>query len=180
MRLTLIVALATLPLLTACEKQAAPVAKADSTATKAPADTLALATMPTEALTGDAARAVMDARHESFEAIGDEMKILSREAKAEAPDMAKVKTSSAKILASASALPGWFAPGTGPDVANTEAKAIIWQQQDDFAVKAKGLHTAALALDAAAGSGDAAQFKTAMGSLGKACKACHVTYRAED
>lgn len=57
----------------------------------------------------------------------------------------------------------------------TEAKPEVWTGWDDFIVKAKGLETAAAALDVSSietiGAG--------MGGVGGACKACHTTYRIQ-
>lgn len=175
---------ATLALLTAC--QAKEETKTDSTAAEK-ADVAAAsaeisatqATIPTAALSGEAAVAAQELRHEKFEALGDAMKALSREAKASAPDMAVVTPNAGIIAASATALPSWFAPGTGPAAGKTEAKANIWETPDDFTAKAKDFHNVALSLNDAATSGDAAAFKAAMEPVGKACKACHETYRAE-
>lgn len=137
-------------------------------------------TMPTEALSGEAAVAVQKTRHDNFEKMGDAMKALSREAKSDTPDMTVVQPNAGIILSSATALPSWFAPGTGPAAGKTEAKANIWETPDDFKAKAAKLFEVAQSLNDAATSGDAAAFKAAMAPTGAACKACHDTYRAED
>ena len=77
-------------------------------------------------------------------------------------------------------MPGWFPPGTGPDVGKTHAKAEIWQKPDDFRAKATDFRKAALAFNSAARGGNVNAIKSAFGNLGRACKACHDSYRAPE
>lgn len=58
------------------------------------------------------------------------------------------------------------------------AKADIWTNEQDFLAKIADLNKAAADLQAA--SGDAATLKAGMAGLGKACSACHSTYRMEE
>lgn len=63
--------------------------------------------------------------------------------------------------------------------ADSFAKADIWAAQDDFMTKIADLNTAAEALKAAAGT-DADSLKAGIMGLGKACGACHTTYRQSE
>ncbi|MFV0644392.1 MAG: c-type cytochrome [Sphingomonadaceae bacterium] len=139
-----------------------------------------LAAMPTEALSGEAATAEMKKRHDWFEELGDNFKILNRQSKSDAPDMAAVQQASAIVATKSAELPGLFAPGTGPEAGKTEAKANIWQDKDDYMSKAQDFNNAANALNTVAMAGDAAGFKEAFKNTGGTCKACHDTYREED
>lgn len=58
------------------------------------------------------------------------------------------------------------------------AKAEIWTNEQDFLAKIAELNKAAADLQAA--SGDGATLKAGMAGLGKACAACHSTYRMEE
>jgi len=60
--------------------------------------------------------------------------------------------------------------------ADSYAKADIWAAQDDFLSKIADLNTAAEALKAAACT-DAESMKAGVMALGKACSACHTSYR---
>lgn len=60
--------------------------------------------------------------------------------------------------------------------ADSFAKAEIWANQADFLVKIADLNTAAVALQPLA-IVDAASLKAGMGAVGKACGACHTSYR---
>jgi len=139
-----------------------------------------LAAIPTEELSGEAAIASMKDRHEWYEEMGDSFKSLNRQSKSDNPDMTAVKKATAVIAAKSAELPSRFAPGTGPDVGKTEAKANIWENQDDFMAKARDFHDAATRLNAVAMADDAAGFKEAFGKTGGTCKACHETYRRKD
>jgi cytochrome c556 len=131
-------------------------------------------------LAKDEALALMKRRHENFEEIGDAMKLISRELKAESPDLARMRTGAAKINELAPQVPSWFPPGTGPDVGKTEAKAEIWQKSEDFAAKAQAFREAATAFNTAAQGSDLAAIQPALVNLGKSCKACHDLYREEE
>ena len=98
----------------------------------------------------------------------------------ETPDLAAIKSSAATIADLAGKSSGWFPPGTGQDVLHkTRALPAIWEKPEDFAAKDKDLQQAAQALKAAADSGDMNAIKARFDDLGKTCKACHDTYRAE-
>ena len=128
----------------------------------------------------DQALALMERRHENFEDIGDAFKVISRELKGDSPDLPRVRTAAGKINELAPQVPSWFPPGTGPDVGKTEAKAGIWQKPEDFAAKAGAFRQAAAAFHTAAQGTDLAAIRSAMGNLGKSCKACHDLYREEE
>ena len=173
-------------LLAGCEQQAA-VNQADNgadgnaAAAENAGAAMADASAPLGApVSGDQAKALMEERHEGMEDIGDAMKILSREMKADAPDLAAVRPNAATIARLSQEAPGWFPPGTGPDVGKTRAKAEIWQRPEDFAAKARTFGEAAQAFNAAAQGTDVAAMKAAHGELGKSCKACHDDYRAPE
>jgi cytochrome c556 len=61
----------------------------------------------------------------------------------------------------------------------TRALPAIWQKPEDFAAKDRNFQQAAQAFKAAADAGDVNGVKAKFADLGKTCKACHDTYRAE-
>lgn len=123
---------------------------------------------------------LMDERHEGMEDIGDAFKVLSREMKADAPNLEAVRTHAATVARLAPQVSRWFPAGTGPDVGKTRAKAEIWQKPEDFAAKTRAFQAAAQRFDAAAKGSDVAAIKASFGELGKTCKACHDPYRAPE
>ena len=135
--------------------------------------------LPATSLEKEQALALMEERHENYERIGDAMKVISRELKSQNPDLPQVRQHAATIAQLAPQIPGWFPPGTGPDVGRTEARAEIWQKPEDFAAKAHALNEAAQAFNAAAQGKDVAASRAAHADLGKSCKACHDLDREE-
>ena len=129
-------------------------------------------------LTRDHALAVMKARHEGMEAIGDSSKAIHRAQSG--PDLPEIRSKAARIARLSQQASGWFPAGTGPDVAKTRAKPEIWQSSEDFAVKLRNFQAAAHAFNAAAAGNDAAAINSAFGQLSGTCKACHDKYRTEE
>ena len=175
----LIIAAVACALLASCKGQE------NATQAEAPGNQLMPSAETRTAGLGDAveptrAKALMEERHEGMEDIGDAMKIISRELKGDAPDLAAVRSNAAIINDLAPKAAGWFPPGTGPDVGKTHAKAEIWQKPEDFAAKADAFAMAAAAFNTAAQGTDVAAIKAAHGELGKSCKACHDPYREKD
>ena len=127
----------------------------------------------------EAALKLMHDRHENYEKMGDAMKLVSRQLKADDPNLVAIRAGARTIATFAPQIPSWFPPGTGPDVGKTEAKAEIWQKPEDFAVKAAAMNKAASDFYGAAQGNDLAATRAAHGNLGKTCKACHDLYREE-
>lgn len=97
--------------------------------------------------------------------------------KGQKPFDANEVATNAALVQTLSHLP-WMAFGPGTDKAGkTEAKAEIWSQPDKFKQAHDTMEKAADALAVAAKSGDQAQFKTAFGDVGKACKGCHDEFK---
>lgn len=71
-----------------------------------------------------------------------------------------------------------FAPGS--DKGTTRARPEIWENMDDFKAKFSDLQEAAMALKAAAASGEKSAVGAAANELGGACKACHDEYKSKD
>lgn len=181
----LLLAFSTLALLAACREQAADGsgnAANEASAAQAPNNELATASAEPlgTAVSGEAAKKLMHDRHEGMEEIGDAMKLITRELKRDAPDLAKVRQGAGTISRLAPQASAWFPPGTGPDVGKTEAKAEIWQKPEDFAAKMKTFEQAAQRFNQVAQGSDLAAIRAAQGDLGKSCKACHDLYREED
>ena len=123
--------------------------------------------------------AFMKTRHENYEDLGKNFKVLLDNSKLGTPDMAAVSAAAAKVNEYAGQMGTWFPPGTGPEAGKTEAKANIWTDRADFDAKLANLQTEAGKLVTAAGT-DAAAFKAQFGPTGGTCKACHDTFREED
>lgn len=94
------------------------------------------------------------------------------------PFDAKVAAENAELVATMSRLP-FEAFGPGTDKGETRAKPEIWTEMDKFKAGAAKLQEETAKLSAAAKSGNLDAVKAAFGETGKACKACHDTYRKE-
>ena len=185
MRLVALTALATLSLLAACNQVSdeANTALAEANASGAEASNAvenAIDQAVGTPLEKEQALAVMKARHDNYEKIGDAMKVIGRELKGNSPDLAQVRQNADVIATLAPQVKTWFPQGTGPDVGRTDAKAEIWQKPEDFAAKARDFEAAAAAFKTAAQGGEVAAIRTAQANLGKSCKACHDLYREKD
>jgi len=166
-------------LLAACD-QPAPVASNVAVPTTAnEAGTPAAAPLGIAPGSKEAALKLMHDRHEGMEHIGDAAKLIGRELKADAPDLAKVRDGAATIAKLAPEVTGWFPAGTGPDIGKTRAMPEIWQKPADFAAKRDAFQKQAQVFNAAAQGSDLAATRAAFAELGKTCKACHDPYRAE-
>jgi cytochrome c556 len=131
------------------------------------------------ALPKNKAMAVMHARHEGMEKIGDTNKLLRRELTSSAPFMPAVKSGAATIAGLSRRASGWFPAGTGPERGKTGAKPEIWKNPRDFSAKLAAFQKAAQAFNAAAAGGDLGAIKARYADLNGACKACHDKYRME-
>ena len=123
--------------------------------------------------------ATMHDRHEGMEAIGKANKAVSRELKAETPNLAVVRQSAAQVAKLSRQASAWFPQGSGPELGKTGAKPEIWQNQKDFAAKLHNFQSAASAFNAAAAGSDVNATKARFADLGGTCKACHDKYRSE-
>jgi cytochrome c556 len=139
----------------------------------APAATASIGETPADPV------AFMKTRHENYEDLGKNFKVLLDNSKLGSPDMAAVSAAANKVNDYAKQMGTWFPPGTGPEAGKTEAKANIWTERADFDAKLVNLQTEAGKLVTAAGT-DAAAFKGQFGATGGTCKACHDKFREED
>jgi cytochrome c556 len=99
-------------------------------------------------------------------------------AQGKVPFDAKVAADNIAIATAVSALPfAGFVPDS--DKGDTKAKPEVWSDAAKFNAAAKKMQDAMAALNVAAKSGNADQFKAAFGETGKSCKGCHDDFRKE-
>lgn len=80
------------------------------------------------------------------------------------------------LVEKAPQIPNWFPAGSGEG--KTDAQPAIWEKGAEFADKAQNMGNLAMALEAAAKSGDAAAATAAFATLGRdGCGGCHTTFR---
>lgn len=129
----------------------------------------------------DHATGIYKVRHDEYHKLGDAFKVIRDQVRASSPDSAAIKEA-ARVVSDASVNQfKWFPAGSGPQAGvKTRAKAEIWSKPQDFEAAQKLFAEEAKKLNAAAGSGDAAQVRSQFGEVGKACKNCHDTFRTPE
>jgi cytochrome c556 len=114
------------------------------------------------------------ARMDLMDSIGMNTKILGDMAGGKAAfDASAAEAAKAALIAAAGEIPAKFEVEADDPV--SEARPDIWMNTEGFAEKAKGLETAAGAMDVASIEG----VQAGMGAIGGACKACHSDFRAK-
>ena len=91
-------------------------------------------------------------------------------------DNAAAAAAATEINSISSQIPSLFPDGSG--TGDTNAKPEIWQNFADFRSKANGVESVSAKVIADANAGTlGSNPKAVVGSIGKACTACHNTYR---
>ena len=121
---------------------------------------------------------VAEKRSETMKSLGGSMRTLKRftDGRGSAEDAA---VAAAAIADAAPTLPSLFPAGSGmAALPDSEAKAVIWEEWDEFVAATERLGEKAAALQAAIGTGDSGGIGAAFGDLGKnGCGGCHSKFR---
>ena len=125
-------------------------------------------------------KAIMKARHDHYEEMGDAMKGINRELKAGSPDVAAIQRHAALIHRYGPRILTWFPEGSGPEAGRTRAKAEIWSDAATFRSAAQRLEQAAAAFHAAAQGGNVDAIRGALPALKDSCSNCHDKFRAPE
>ena len=94
-------------------------------------------------------------------------------------DAAVVVKAAQRVEFTSGMIPEVFMNDTRKFTVETKAREGIWTNKSDFDAKAKGLSDAAMALEAAAKTGDKDATLKAARAVGKACGDCHDQFRAK-
>ena len=117
-------------------------------------------------------------RQAVMSAQGGHMSALARVVQGEA-DFAADIPAHARALSDLSTMVIPTFPEGSLEGAETDALPVIWEDWDDFTVAADALETASEDLVAAAEGGDMTAIAAAFGEVGRTCRSCHDTFRAE-
>ncbi len=120
--------------------------------------------------------AFMKARHEKYEDLGKNFKVVSDNFKSATPDMAAVSAATAKVKGYADEMGTWFPPGTAAEPGKEGAKPNIWTDRATFDAALLKFQGEATKLAAVT---DAAGLKMQFPATGGTCKNCHDTFREE-
>jgi cytochrome c556 len=117
-------------------------------------------------------------RKAAFTVMARHFGIVAGMANGRIPFDAKAVAENAEIATIVSKLPyAGFVDGT--DKGDTKAEPKIWAEKDKFNAAATTMQEAMVKLNVAAKGGNQDAIKAAAGDVGKACKACHDSYRKE-
>ena len=117
-------------------------------------------------------------RKAAFTVMGTHFGRVAAMANGRIPFDAKVAADNAEIATMVSKLPyAGFIDGT--DKGDTKAEPKIWTEMDKFRAAAAKMQEEMVKLNAVAKGGNLDALKVAVGDTGKACKACHDSYRKE-
>lgn len=135
-----------------------------------------------EAAAGPAEIAQIKPRQDKLRDMGGALKAINDEIKKGRIDWDNTVIPNAQTIKDRSAyLLNWFPKGSGPETGKkTYALPAIWQKNDDFVKLGKAVQGEAAKLNQVALSKDGNALKAQMEALGKACKACHDSYRSPD
>ncbi|HYJ31526.1 MAG TPA: cytochrome c [Allosphingosinicella sp.] len=125
-------------------------------------------------------KAIMKARHDNYEEMGDAMKGINRELKAGSPDVAAIQRHAALIARYGPQIPTWFPQGSGPEAGRTRAKAEIWSDAATFRSAAQRMEQASASFNAAAQTGNVDAIRGALPALKDSCSNCHDKFRAPE
>ncbi len=122
-----------------------------------------------------------DARHESFEEIGDAFKVITDQLAASSTDMAAIGAAAGTINTLAAKVETWFPTGSGPDDGiKTDALQTVWTKPDEFKAAAAKFVEESGKFSTLVQAGDKAAVGEGMKALGGACKGCHDKFREKD
>jgi len=119
---------------------------------------------------------VIKARQDNRKATGPEMRAIKAVIDAKG-DLKEIVPHAAKLKELELAFDKLFPAGS--DKGETKALPTVWSDNAGFVKASANASTAYDKLAMAAGSGDMAATAAAFGDVGKACGACHTTYRAK-
>ncbi|MCC8965358.1 cytochrome c [Bradyrhizobium sp. Pear76] len=129
-----------------------------------------------------AAVAQIKSRQDKLRDMGGALKAINDELKKRRIDWDNTVMPNAQTIKDRSGyLLNWFPRGSGPESGvKTYALPAIWQNDDDFVTLGKLAQVEAAKLNQVALSKDANALKAEVEAMGKACKACHDSYRSPD
>src|SRR5215475_12889598 len=135
-----------------------------------------------EAAAGPAEIAQIKPRQDKLRDMGGALKAINDEIKKGKLDWDNtILPNTQTIKERSSYLLNWFPKGSGPESGvKTYALPAIWQKNDDFVKLGKAAQAEAAKLDQIAQTRNGDALKAQVETVGKACKACHDSYRSPD
>jgi cytochrome c556 len=125
-------------------------------------------------------KAIMKARHDHYEEMGDAMKGINGALKSGSPDVAAIQRHAALIARYGPQILTWFPEGSGPEAGRTRAKSEIWSDAATFRSAAQRMEQASASFNAAAQTGNLDAIRGALPALKDSCSNCHDKFRAPE
>jgi cytochrome c556 len=126
------------------------------------------------------AKNAVEFRQSLFQLVKSNIGPLGAMARGKAPiDEAVIATNALRMEQLSLMITDYFQADTRGSGVKTGALDNIWENQADFAQKADDFYRAAAALSATVAAKNTANYKAAIGAVGKTCKACHDDYKAD-
>ena len=125
---------------------------------------------------------LIKSRQDKLRDMGGALKAIDDELKKGSPDWDNTILPNVDTLQGRSGyLLNWFPKGSGPESGvKTYALPAIWQKGDDFTKLGKAMQAEVAKFRQVSASRNAGALKEESVALGKACKACHDSYRSPD
>lgn len=121
--------------------------------------------------------ALVKYRHNHMKVLGGHMGSIVAVVKGEVPFSDQLLIHAQGLAANAAFVKTVFEkPAEDP---KSHAKPAIWTEWGEFSAKADALKTAADKLAQAAAAGDQGEVRGLVGEVGRACKSCHDSYKAD-
>lgn len=131
-------------------------------------------------LNARSAEKAVSVRQSLYDVIGWNIGGLSAIARGRVPyDAEKVSTNSERLAQLGAMIPDAFAADTRAFDLETDARAKIWDEFDQFMALAADMTAAAQQVQAYAEAGDESAAKAAIQDLAATCKSCHQAYRKD-
>ena len=124
--------------------------------------------------------AVIEHRQAHMKQLRESMKALGAFAQGQSTDVGKTRAAAAVLTRVGAAMPHLWPAGTQVGVGESNTRASLWKERDQFAARVAQFQTAASGLNAAAATGQRAQVAQRLGAVGATCKGCHDEWQVKD
>ena len=124
--------------------------------------------------------AVIDYRQAQMKQLGGAMRTLGAFAKGDLADLGKARAAAATLTRAGASMPHLWPAGTAVGVGESNTRASLWKERDQFARRVAQFQAAARDLNGAAAGGQRTDVARRLGAVGASCKACHDEWQVKD
>ena len=124
--------------------------------------------------------AVIEHRQGQMKQLRASMKTLGAFAQGELTDVSQARAAAAAMSRAGAAMPHLWPTGTAVGVGESNTRAALGKERDQFVARVAQFQTGVTALNAAAATGQRAEVARRLGPVGASCKACHDAWQVKD